>query len=529
MSVPPTYQQILAEHYEESARDLLVYQTENDDGEYVDPHNVTSQIGTTLENPEEFQQFGGDRGTLDNVIVPKQFVDLGKGSVRYNKDVQNDIFIIDTRFRSYAVAGIPQTAASLVTNANYVSPVLGTATSVTSNFVFHIQRLVKNVMSATLTSFELPNTFFNLVDIRNNYFIYIRLGYDPTVSTNLIEFDVIYNNPTDPTLIAISNTEGLAIGMSVVFAEGLGIIPAESTVYILNIGNATSDTNPGYITVANTPTSTVAIDPTNGGLINISSKTLSQAVASYFTQVPVFITDYNASSNPVNGQNIGPIGQNGFYYSNTSIVPALNTALKTVGINDISVTYSNGYCSFTNISSNTYTLNFTPIASTSNPQVFPTLGNMLGFNSYIYQLKPVDTTPPPASPCDFQCGQISSCQCYGTLTAEDPINMNADPYIYISIADWDNIRHQSINSSYFTAFARIPITVSKGQLIYDTTMNNTVTKKYFFLQPTNLQQFEIKLLDVNGNVLLMPNTNWGMALEMEEVLSQSLYEKLREL
>jgi hypothetical protein len=512
MSVP-TYQQILAQQYEESARDLLVQHQDYEhlEGE-IDPHNSLNQVGTTLENPEAFQQFGGDRGTEEHIIVPKTFVDVGTTSVRYRKDVQNDIFVIDTRFRSYAVAGVPQTTASLVTNPNYVSPVLSTATSITSDFVFHIQRLVRNVMSTTLTSFELPNNFFNLVDIRNNYFIYIRAGYDENIPFALIGLNTKYIGGTQ---IKVDNEAGLVPGMSIIFAENLGEIRGETTYYILNIGS-------GTITVSLTP---------GGSPINPNAVigTHTQAIASYYTQVPVFITDINLSSSPVGGQVLGPVGENGFYYSNTSIVPALNIALQTVGITDITVSYSNGYCSFNNNSTTPYTLNFTETSSLTNPQIYRTLGGMLGFNNLIYKLNPINTTPPISSPCDFQCGQISACQCYGILTGEDPINMNADPYIYISIGDWDNIRHQSINDSYFTAFARIPIIVPKGQLIYDTVTNNTVTKKYYFLQPTNLQQFEIKLLDMNGNLLLMPNTNWTMALEMEEVLSQALYEKLREL
>ena len=530
MSVPPTYQQILAQQYEESARDLYLRQNEdNGDLEEVDPHNASDQVGVVLENPEEFQQFGGDRGTTENVIAPKPFVDLGKNSVRYSKDVKNNIFIVDTRFRSYAVAGLPETTATLVTNPNYVSPVLATATSITSNFIFNVQKLVKNAMSATLTSLELPNTFFNLVDIRNNYFIYIRMGYDSSLSTSVIGFYTSYNSLYDRTQINVDDITGLVAGMSVVFTEGFGIIAPNSPVYILEVADATSDTAPQYIKLSASPTSDVAIDPTNGGSVSILSTMKFQANASYYTQVPVFITDLSLSTVPTLEQQLGPVGQNGFYYSNTSIIPALNNALKKVGITDITVSYSNGFCSFNNISTNTYTLNFTPTSSLTNPQVFGTLGDMLGFNSHIYKLNPIDTTPPTESPCDFQCGQISACQCYGNLISEDPINMNADPYIYISISNWENIRHQSINDSYFTAFARIPITVPKGQLIYDNTVNNTVTKKYHFLQPTNVQLFEIKLLDINGNLLHMPNTNWEMALEMEEVLSQALYEKLREL
>jgi hypothetical protein len=51
-----------------------------------------------------------------------------------------------------------------------------------------------------------------------------------------------------------------------------------------------------------------------------------------------------------------------------------------------------------------------------------------------------------------------------------------------------------------------------------------------FLQPTNINLLEIRLLDGFGNDLRMDNNvNYSMTLEIEEVLSQALYEKLREL
>ena len=532
MSGPPlTYHQILAQHYEESARDLLVEQNENqgelEENGGIDAHNTGASVGMILPNPEDFNKFSGTRNDESVTIKPKDFVDLGKGSVRYNKDVKTDVFCVDTRFRSYAAAGIPAVPSTLNTNKNFVSPILATATSLTSYFQFHVQRMVRNVISAKLTSFELPNTFFNLVDIRNNYFFYIRAGpYDSTIPLTSVTLKASYDPSksiyNDVNQINVDTIVGIIPGMSVIFTNGFGDIKPGVPYYILT-KTMSKPSSSKSITISDTIRGTTPVFP------NATPGSTSKAIASYYTQVPVFITDVNLSSTPSLELQTGAPGQNGFYYSNTSIVPAINKALRNLGITDITASYSNGYCVFNNISTNTYTLNFSPVTSQVNPQIYETLGNMLGFNNLVYQLDPVDTTPPAESPCDFQCGQISSCQCYGTLTAEDAIDMNADPSIYLALSDWDNIRHESINDSYFIAFTRIPVIVPKGQLIYDTLITSTITKKYHFLQPTNIQQFEIKLLDISGNLLLMPNTNWAMVLEMEEVLSQALYEKMREL
>jgi hypothetical protein len=110
------------------------------------------------------------------------------------------------------------------------------------------------------------------------------------------------------------------------------------------------------------------------------------------------------------------------------------------------------------------------------------------------------------------------------------MSTNVDNYFYISINDWNNVLHQSKNDSFFTVFAKIPVNVDKGKLIYDNDSTNTTSKTFRFLQPTNIQSLEIKLLDGFGNELQMDDTvNYSMTLEIEEVLSQALYEKLREL
>jgi hypothetical protein len=73
------------------------------------------------------------------------------------------------------------------------------------------------------------------------------------------------------------------------------------------------------------------------------------------------------------------------------------------------------------------------------------------------------------------------------------------------------------------------VNVAKGENIYDIVYNNSVTKKYNFMQPTNVRYLEIYLYDRLGYPLLMPGVEWSMTIELEEVLNSALYDKLREL
>jgi hypothetical protein len=156
---------------------------------------------------------------------------------------------------------------------------------------------------------------------------------------------------------------------------------------------------------------------------------------------------------------------------------------------------------------------------------------MLGFTNFIYEVEPINSlhSNDCISTASSGCGQIVISKNVSYVSGEDMIDMNADKYIYLTLSDWNNVQHETADNSFFTVFAKIPINVDKGNLIYDTNVSNTTTKVYYFIQPTNIQQFQITLLDKTGKTLLMPNVDWSMTLELEEVISKSLYEKMREL
>lgn len=214
-----TYQQILAQQYEENARNLLVHQNEYEDDDQVNEHEDHDYDNQELENPEEFNKFQ-ERHDLKNVIQPKkEFEDKSKLSIRYNKDIKILPFNIDSRFRNATV---------ITTNTNSFS--LQSST----NFLFRLSKLLKNIISVKLTSLELPNTFYTFSNSRQNKTFSVTVGgitkevtiqdgnylqsgsnvlidytalcfdYEAALNLAFSNFDVTYNTSTNR--ITISNT-----------------------------------------------------------------------------------------------------------------------------------------------------------------------------------------------------------------------------------------------------------------------------------------------------------------------------------
>jgi hypothetical protein len=199
----------------------------------------------------------------------------------------------------------------------------------------------------------------------------------------------------------------------------------------------------------------------------------------------------------------------GGYYNNVSIVSEIEQKLnQAFGANQFRCTRNiDGQVIIESMlpAGNPTGFDFSFKAEVVSPQLFRTLPQALGFSETLYYNVTV-------------------------IESEDAVDMNSDTYIYLQINDWNTVTPQVSNDAYFTVFAKIPVTVDKGKLIYDNDVTNTTLKTYHFLQPTNVQQMEIKLLDRLGQVLQFPpNVNYSMTLEVEDVVSKALYEKLREM
>ena len=543
-SQPITYQQLLAEQYEDNARDMLAIQNEYDvEQEHgVNEHNAAYKVGYELADPHEFQRFGGTRSDETIVLKNKEFEDRGSNSVRRGKDVKTNIFNIDTRFRPYAVQGILPEDTTLIGNKKLYDklPIIQSSTASTSHFIFNLDSQYKNIISAKLSSLQLPNKFFNLIDVRNNHYIYtidsdVYSGIavyiaNATKSAEPGKNGIQYNSRSNKTYVYLYNTIA-----PLVVNDTFTII---GTNHYSGITFTVLESTSTYVVIDNTGTYTTNETFTSSQFpyIQIALNTTNQQAG--FVPVPVYITSVN--KNPLNhsipdtqkpylGIQDDAVGQTGFYYSNTSIIPALNVSYGSQDhYPDLSFSILDGCCVVTNSSTTaTYTLNFTPESIGIDPPYFKTLGAMLGFNNYLYILGPQSTTNLPG--CNVGCGQVSECNNNGTIISEDKIDMNADEYIQLAVANWENIYQQDGRDTYYSVFANIPINVPKGTMIYDILYNNSVRKKYDLIQPENIRYLEIQLFDRLGYNLLMPGVDWQMVIEAEEVLNASLYEKMREM
>lgn len=227
-----TYQQILAQAYEENARNLLVHQNEYEDDDQVEDHESRNYDTQELENPEEFNRFQ-ERHDLKNVIQPsKEFEDKSKLSIRYNKDIKVLPFNIDSRFRNLTV----------ITSSTNTFPLQSS-----TNFLFRLSKIIKNIISVKLTSLEFPNTFYTFSNSRQNKTFSVTVG-STTKQVTIQDGNYLQSGST--TLIDYTSL-ATAYQASLVLA-----FPAEGFTVTYN-----SSTN--RITISNTNTFTITFAPIN--------------------------------------------------------------------------------------------------------------------------------------------------------------------------------------------------------------------------------------------------------------------------
>lgn len=167
MNTVPNYQEILAETYQESAKNLLVDFEDYDENQQIDGYAEEEYSNYKVSDPERFNQFQGDRGVPENVVQVKP-VDKGKGTVKRDTDVRNVVLNIDSSFRANAVP----TAADGTT-----------AVSQTSWFLFGSSRIYKNISSVKLTSVEFPNTFYSFSESRGNTSFTLTINQGPSLGS----------------------------------------------------------------------------------------------------------------------------------------------------------------------------------------------------------------------------------------------------------------------------------------------------------------------------------------------------------
>jgi len=149
-----TYQQLLAEVYEEKAPNALVYAHEHD-GDNADAFNVDELSDNEVEDKDEFNKFHGDRNKPQHVIKPKPRTDNdGKASFNFDKNVRTYGINIDGKFRAYPTV-VDLSSPTCSTVPGDVIPA-----SDSTHFLFRASRAYKNIFSVKVTSFEFLNCFY---------------------------------------------------------------------------------------------------------------------------------------------------------------------------------------------------------------------------------------------------------------------------------------------------------------------------------------------------------------------------------
>lgn len=166
-----TYQQVLADVYEETSKNLLVHHTEYDDDDKP-PYEEYDYDTNKLADPEDFNKFHGDRNKPEHVIKPETKQDfVGKSGVKHQTDVRTIVLNIDGAFRGNIVSQQPL-------NCNGTPNEGVIFASNPSHFTFNTNRLYKNITSVKLTSMEFMNSFYTFSADRGNTTFYITLQSD---------------------------------------------------------------------------------------------------------------------------------------------------------------------------------------------------------------------------------------------------------------------------------------------------------------------------------------------------------------
>ena len=191
---PPTYQELLAEIYEDNAANQYVVNRFYEEEE-VESFAHDKYKNQEIEDKEEFNKFQGNHHKPENVIKPTP-ADGGAGttSYAYNKDIRTTLVNIDGRFREVVVPPPArltraQCAAQAAIQSNF-------GQSSATEFSVLLARQYKNVISVKVNSLEFENSFYTFTAI------------DPVTGTGRenTTFNIAlesFNGSTGPALVTI--------------------------------------------------------------------------------------------------------------------------------------------------------------------------------------------------------------------------------------------------------------------------------------------------------------------------------------
>jgi len=374
-----TYQEILAQQYRENE------EVEEETEEHFEDQKV--EVRDThpdeIEDKDSYNKPGHNFG--DSIIQnpPVAYEDKTTAGVKYlAKDILRTVVSIDSRFRE------------------------NPTTTETTDFLFKLQKPLKNVTSMRLSSIEFPNTGYTFSNLRKN-----------------ISFKVAFPSGSQPKTITIA--EGC-------YDDPSGLITAIQLLLNSNVSTdiqMTLDLITGKVTIKSLTSTPFDLD---------------------------FTTEYNTV----------------ITLPNNVVTPSPMTR-----------SFDHG------------------------------LGYNLGFRGVL------NTTTNIRSPIYLN---------QSSYTGESIVMTIHSNYIFLSLGnDFPVVTHQYSTYDHINAFAKIHLTVPSFQVLFDNGQK-MVTETFYFKKPTNLRHFKIKVYDVYGERVDTNGVDFSFTLEVDEIISNSLYHALTE-
>lgn len=164
------YHQILAEVYEENARNTLVHHNEYSDEEQ-EAYERYDYEANDLPDKEEFNKHHGDRNKPEHIIKP----DSKEHNKHKKPDVRTIVLNIDGAFRG--------NTTSTTTDPDCSGVTFQVPATHSGHFVFSAHKLYRNITSVKLTSMEFANTFYTFSNARGNTTFTITVSATPYTIT----------------------------------------------------------------------------------------------------------------------------------------------------------------------------------------------------------------------------------------------------------------------------------------------------------------------------------------------------------
>jgi hypothetical protein len=464
-----TYKQVLADHYEENGKNVLVHPNE-----YSEEVPAVDKHPDELEDQQDFQKFS-PRHAPEHHDAPAKLEDKTTVSVLYDKQTQLRLINIDSRFRNFGGVALlstvePPNDATAAYFINKSNEQVAKARAVynnssASNYIFKLKEPIKNVISVRLSSIEIPNSFYTFSRARGN--VLFKIQY-PSKS---------YVTP----------------GNRVYTLE----IPAgnwDSSLF-LQYKLSGFGGNPGGFN---------NLVDSNGNPITPGWDYYPSVLWKIIYAINVFFS--NSANVPVG---FSPIGASSFFtggYTDINSGKIYIQCTSTTGLIPFDINWevdSNAVADNASILAGDYPRNpQNPLNRLGSNAADFGLGYNLGFRQTSYLSQTI-------------------------LYAESILNATDSNYVFLSLdPDWKVIENETPYRTQLYSFAKIIINVPKFTINYDSG-NNTVTKEYFLKQPTNIHSFPVRLSDPYDQDIDLNGLDFSFTLEFREVLSSGLYETMR--